>query len=156
MWSLLLAKNGAAILKEFLNNYVPAAIAPQIRWAFGFDTFDIAKHGGEVRPGPFVDLQLSARAFRPMPAEIVVKRRERLGEMYRQLARSQTVIVTLGYIEAWFDTRSSLYINASPLKSLVDAEPDRFQLHVLDYSDVMGSLRDLMAHSTRSARPTIG
>lgn len=128
-----------------LNNYVPAAIAPQIRWAFGFDKFDITKHGGEARPGRFVDLQLSSRAFRPMPAEIVIKRRERLGEMYRQLARSQTVIVTLGHIEAWYDTRSELYINAAPLKSLVDAEPERFKLHVLDYGDVIGALRELMA-----------
>lgn len=126
-----------------LNNYVPAAIAPQIKWAFGFDTFDIAKHGAEVRPGRFVDLQLSARAFRPTRADVVIKRRERLSEMYRQLARSQTVIVTLGYVEAWYDTRSELYINASPLKSLVDADPDRFKLHVLDYNDVIGSLRDL-------------
>lgn len=127
-----------------LNNYVPGAIAPQIRWAFGFDKFDIAKHCGEVRPDRFVDLQLSARAFRPMPAGMVIKRRERLSEMYRQLARSRTVILTLGYIEAWYDTRSQLYINASPLKSLVDADPERFKLHVLDYGDVIGSLRDLM------------
>src|SRR4051812_42715795 len=34
-----------------LNNFVPAAIAPQIRWAFGLEKFDLAAHGAEVRTG---------------------------------------------------------------------------------------------------------
>ncbi len=34
-----------------LNNYVPPAIAPQIRWAFGIDKFDIDRHALEVAPG---------------------------------------------------------------------------------------------------------
>jgi len=129
--------------QAILNNYIPPAIVPQIRWAFGFDEFDVARHVAEVRPGRFVDLQLSVRAFRPMPIEVVLERREKLNAMYRRLAQSHAVIVTLGYIEAWYDNLSGLYVNAAPLKSLVDAEPERFDLHVLDYNDVLGSLREL-------------
>jgi phospholipase C len=33
-----------------LNNYVPSAVAPQIRWAFGLDEFDLSRHAAEVRP----------------------------------------------------------------------------------------------------------
>ncbi len=60
-----------------LNNYVPQAIAPHIRWAFGHEKFDVDLHCAEVRPGRYIDLQLPM-GFRPMPAEAVIARRERL------------------------------------------------------------------------------
>ena len=89
-----------------LNNYVPPAIAPQIRWAFGMDRFDIERHGVEVMRGRYVDLQLPA-GFRPLPADAVIARREKINEIYRALASSHVVLVTLGLIEAWFDNRSA-------------------------------------------------
>lgn len=126
-----------------LNTYVPAVIAPQIRWAFGMEAFDLDRHGAEVRPGRFVDLQLTS-GFRPMPAPAVLARRERINAIYRELAASQAVIVTLGLIEAWFDRRSGSYINAAPPKSVAAADPGRFELHVQDYDQVLAELRVLM------------
>lgn len=126
-----------------LNNYVPGAIAPQIRWAFGHEQFDIARHGAEVRPGRHVDLQLGSR-FRPTPAAAVVARREQINAIYRKLAESHVVLITLGLIEAWFDNKSGLYINAAPPKSVVDADPHRLELHVLEYNDVLSELRKLV------------
>jgi len=135
-----------------LNNYVPQAIAPHIKWAFGFETFDLALHAAEVRPGRFVDLQLPM-GFRPMPAEAVIARRERLSEIYRTLADSSVVLITLGLIEAWYDKKAQSYVNCPPPKSTAKAEPDRFELHVLDYDQVVHSLRDLMALFDRVCKP---
>jgi tetratricopeptide (TPR) repeat protein len=127
-----------------LNTYVPAVIAPQIRWAFGLEPFDLSRHGAEVRPGKFVDLQLTS-GFRPMPAELVMARRERINAVYRNLADSHVVLITLGLVEAWFDNRSGSYINAAPPKSVAGADPARFELHVMDHDDVVASLHDLIA-----------
>jgi tetratricopeptide (TPR) repeat protein len=125
-----------------LNNYVPPAIAPQIRWAFGMDRFDIHRHGVELMRGRYVDLQLP-NGFRPLPAEVVIARREKINEIYRTLATSHVVLITLGLIEAWFDTRSGLYLNATPPKISSRADPSRFELHVLDYNEVTASLTEL-------------
>lgn len=127
-----------------LNNYVPPAIVPQIRWAFGMETFDIERHTVEIGQGRYFDLQLTL-GFRPMPAERVIARRERINAVYRELARSHVVILTLGLIEAWFDRRSSSHINCPPPKSCVRSEPDRFELQLLDYNEVLASLRELTA-----------
>ena len=127
-----------------LNTYVPAVIAPQIRWAFGLEPFDLTRHGAEVRSGRFVDLQLTS-GFRPMPGPVVIARRERINAVYRKLAVSNAVIVTLGLIEAWFDHRSGGYINAAPPKSVAAADPGRFELHVQDYDQVLAELRALAA-----------
>ena len=35
---------------SILNNYVPPAIAPQIRWAFGMEKFDIDRHTASFGP----------------------------------------------------------------------------------------------------------
>jgi tetratricopeptide (TPR) repeat protein len=128
-----------------LNTYAPGVIAPQIRWAFGLEPFDLTRHGAEVRPGRFVDLQLSSATFRPMPAEVVVARRERIGAIYRNLADSHVVLITLGLIEAWFDRRAGGYINTAPPKSVAAADPARFELHVMSYEDVIACLHDLIA-----------
>jgi tetratricopeptide (TPR) repeat protein len=127
-----------------LNAYVPAAIAPQIRWAFGLETFDLDRHGAEVRPGRFVDLQLTS-GFRPVPAAVVTARRERIGAIYRRLAECHAVIITLGLIEAWFDHRGGGYINLSPPKSVAAADPGRFELHIQDYNEVVAEIRALVA-----------
>jgi tetratricopeptide (TPR) repeat protein len=125
-----------------LNTYVPAVIAPQIRWAFGLESFDLERHGAEVRPGRFVDLQLTS-GFRPMPAHVVLARREQINAVYRKLAVSHAVIITLGLIEAWFDHKSGSYINAAPPKSVASADPKRFELHIQDYDQVLAELRAL-------------
>lgn len=127
-----------------LNNYVPPAIAPQIRWAFGHEPFDIARHGAEVVPGRHIDLQLTL-GFRPEPPDVLIRRREEISRIYRTLADSQVVLITLGLIEAWFDNRSGLYINCTPTRGITRADPTRFELHVLDYDDVARSLGELIA-----------
>jgi tetratricopeptide (TPR) repeat protein len=124
-----------------LNNYVPPAIAPQIRWAFGLERFDIDQHCLEMGRSKFVDLQLP-NEFRPAPRDLVERRREIISGIFRTLESSHVVILTLGLIEAWFDTRSGLYINRTPPKG---ADPSRFELHVLDYNDVTTSLEELVA-----------
>lgn len=126
-----------------LNNYVPPAIAPQIRWAFGMDEFDIDRHAVEVAPGRYMDPQLTL-GFRPVSAEALIKRRDDISAVYRNLASSHVVLITLGLIEAWFDNRSGLYINCPPPKGIVRTDPSRFELHVLDYNDVSRSLADLV------------
>ena len=124
-----------------LNNYVPQAIAPQIRWAFGMERFDIDRHGVEMGRARFVDLQLP-NEFRPAPRDFVENRREIISEIYRSLATTHVVILTLGLIEAWFDTHSGLYTNRTPPKRGPD--PSRFELHVLDYNDVVAALDELV------------
>ena len=135
-----------------LNTYVPAVIAPQIRWAFGLEAFDLDRHAAEVRPGRFVDLQLTS-GFRPMPGPVVISRREQINAVYRKLAVSHAVIITLGLIEAWFDHKSGGYINAAPPKSVAAADPGRFELHIQDYDQVMAELRAL-AHLLGEVCPT--
>jgi tetratricopeptide (TPR) repeat protein len=127
-----------------LNNYVPQSIAPQIRWAFGLEHFDIDKHCAEFQSGRYFDLQIPF-VLKPLPEAEIRANRERISAIYRNLATSNAVLITLGLIEAWYDHRAQSYINCPPPKTVVRAEPDRFELHVLEYNEVLASMRELLA-----------
>lgn len=127
---------------EILNNYVPGAVAPQIRWAFGLEKYDLATHAIEVAPGRYVDPYL-APASRPIPAQEILARRKSLDALYRQLETTQAVVITLGYVEAWFDHASGYYVNSPPPLAVLKTAPERFELHVLDYGRAYASLVEL-------------
>jgi tetratricopeptide (TPR) repeat protein len=128
---------------SILNNYVPPAIAPQIRWAFGMEKFEIDRHTAAFGPARLLDLFLPL-VVRPAPPEAVLARREAINDIYRKLAESNVVVITLGLIEAWFDNRSGLYINCTPTRQLIKADPARFELHVLGYDEVTAALSELV------------
>jgi tetratricopeptide (TPR) repeat protein len=129
---------------ELLNNYVPQAIAPQIRWAFDLERFDVSKHCVELYPGRYIDLQMPF-LLKAMSEPAVRDFRERINAIYRALATSHVVLITLGLIEAWFDNRAKRYVNCAPPKTAVRADPNRFELHVLEYNEVLASMRELLA-----------
>lgn len=108
------------------------------------EAFQPDRHVISIGPDRCVDPYV-ANLYRPAPAHEILARRERINAIYRQLSGSQVVVLTLGLVEAWFDRRAGGYINQAPYKSAVAAEPDRFELHVLDYNDVLAMLRELLA-----------
>lgn len=126
-----------------LNNYVISAVLPQIRWAFGIgEPFSVEKHCVKIGE-KYQDLQIAGNV-RPQPAEVVAAQRERISAIFRELAEARVVVLTLGLVEAWWDNTAQMYINMAPPKRAVRAEPERFEMHVLDFNDITNSLYELM------------
>ena len=65
------------------------------------------------------------------------ERRDEVYEIYTQLAECDVVVITLGLVEAWYDTKTSSYLNRMPPVHFARANPGRFELRVLDVPDVM-------------------
>lgn len=83
-----------------------------------------------------VDLLLpSARGTRPVTPERALERREEIDAIYQELALADIVIVTLGLIEAWFDSLTGSYLNRMPPTDAIRADPDRFSLRVMDVDE---------------------
>jgi hypothetical protein len=66
------------------------------------------------------------------------------------------IILTLGYVETWYDLKLGLYLNVAPPTQMIKAEPARFEFRVLSYHDILAGLNDLhvllMRHRTRPLR----
>jgi hypothetical protein len=122
-----------------INNYGTPSIFNELAWAFGEREFVADDHILEVMPGKFADQQMPSH-LRPETRDIVLARRHAITEVYRTAAQCRVVIITLGLSEVWFDTKSGFYLNVAPRPATLRTYPDRYELHVLSYAEVVGFL----------------
>jgi hypothetical protein len=64
----------------------------------------------------------------------------------KKIVEADVVIITLGLIETWFDIKRSFYLNIAPTKSIIKKNPNTFELHVLDYVNVLENLQKIVSH----------
>ena len=117
-----------------LNVYTPGAIAQRIERAFGgghAPVETIVPHG---RKEGFVDLLLPGM-LQPSTMERVLARRDEIDEIYRELPSSDTLVLTLGFVEAWFDLQTGEYLNRIPPSREIEVAPERYVMRVLDVDD---------------------
>ncbi len=119
---------------HMLNEYNAGTILQRIESVYGM--FDYPEGMGieETDKGCF-DLFLHI-AQAPVTMEVLLYRRRLIADLYQQLKAADTVVITLGLIETWFDTRFQCYVNKAPSRAMVMREPERFQFHRMDVEDV--------------------
>jgi hypothetical protein len=137
-----------------LNNYGAASIFNEFAWAFGERPFVPQDHIVEVAPGKFADLHMPPNR-RPQPYADALARRESIMQAYRQAAECSVIVMTLGLVESWFDTRTGYYLNVGPRPSQIRAEPERFELHVLSFEECHDFLERTIGIIRRHGRPDV-
>jgi hypothetical protein len=123
------------------NLYNICSIVNELRWGLS----DVAP-----RPeasfvadddGLLFDPHSNRGLFRGTPAEIG-GRRQAVTRTMRRIEGSRVVIMTLGLVEVWFDSQTDLYLNSSLPRFLLEREPGRYCLRVLDYHDLLTGLHE--------------
>lgn len=141
----------AGVTSFALNNYGVSSIMQELQWAFDpAKPFRPEVSFLEVEPGGFVDLHLYA-GIGPQPYERVAQRRRAIVECTRQLGQCRVVVITLGLAEVWWDAMGQAYVNETPPSRFVEANPGRFELHVLDYAEILAQLRAALTLIRRHA-----
>ena len=112
-----------------LNEYNPGTISQRICYALE------GKHFPEesiVASGDlYADLMLLGGAT-VVTKERAVERRNEIFDVYSNLQKTPYVIITLGFVEAWFDNQTQMFINRLPPRELEALDPKRFSLVLLD------------------------
>lgn len=136
---------GKATDNWMLDNYGVPAIHNEIRWALGVgEPYDPKEQLFEVYPGKFADLHLSSRV--PLCSfEDAVSRRNRIFQVNRCIRTADTVIITLGLVEVWWDKLSRTHLNTRPFEAAIRAAPDRFEVHVLAYDEIFSQLDSMVS-----------
>lgn len=121
-----------------LNKYTPASIFQEIDW-----TARVHRAGGTVTPelcAPFrydcekgvIDTNIDG--FVPVTEERFLQRRKDIYDVFKEVFESDCVIITLGLIEAWYDTENDVFIQAAPVgRNFKNA--DQFEFRVLGYAE---------------------
>ncbi len=127
---------------NFFNKYSIHSVTNEIRWALERDTFPGEAILYPLGKGKYCDPQLGIAKLE-FPVSEILDFRHRYLDAVAQVAEADVIILTLGYVETWYDTELDLYLNVSPPAPLVKASPDRFEFRVLSYGDVIEGLNEL-------------
>lgn len=151
-------RNHNELRPQFLNLYSVASIYNELSWALDpSQPYNFDDNIAEVTPGGFIDLHL-ADAVKPTAKESVVEIREHIISLTKAVKHCDVFILTLGLVESWWDQETQRHLNVTPPKRLVMQNPDRFQLHVLDYPEVSRYLHqsmDLLAKARETPPMTL-
>ena len=129
---------------NIFNNYAVPSILNELQWALDPKTpFDPDTCLLEVTSGKYCDLHLT-RLLKAVDLKEAIERRRRIQASMSKVKDCRVVIITLGLIEAWYDVKAGRYLNIAPPRTACAREPERFQLHVLRYDEVIDCLRRVM------------
>ncbi len=129
---------------NFFNKYSIHSVLNEVRWALERDSYPGAEALYQVGPDRFVDAQLGMARL-DFPVEAILAFRHRYLDAMAAVAEADVLILTLGYVETWFDRRLGLYLNVIPPTQMIKEDPSRFEFRVLSYGDVLRGLEDLHA-----------
>jgi hypothetical protein len=105
-------------------------------------------------PDGYIDPHTSL-AGNAKPLDQCIKLRDSIIQLTRKVAEANFVIITLGLTEAWFDRENDAYLNVAPPRSLALAQPERFELRVLDHAENTRALEEIVALLRRHGRPDV-
>lgn len=132
-----------------LNKYTPHSMLNEITFATG--TSDGSEFLVEV-PGGVIDGQLHTNV--PVSMDRALERRQEMRSLYLNALREcRIAIVTLGLIESWWDRESEVYLNETPLTSMMRAHPSRFEFRVLGVDETIQTVNLLLASLKQFGRP---
>ena len=127
---------------NFFNKYSIHSVTNEIRWAVERETFPGEALIYPLGKGRYCDSQLGMAKLE-FPMEEILAFRHRYLDAMAQVLDADVVIVTLGYVETWYDRELDLFLNVSPPAPLIKAFPERFEFRVLSYQQIMDGLEEL-------------
>ena len=128
---------------DMLNEYNAGTILQRIESVFGGFSYE-GEMGIEQTDKGYLDLFLHIHQT-PVELPMLHYRRQVIAEIYNELKAADTVVITLGLTETWFDTIHQCYVNKAPSRAAVAREPDRFQFHRMDVADVIDRVSNSIA-----------
>ena len=146
------SERGTSWLRNaLLNEYNPGSMLQRVEWAFA----------GEPAPQLFVAkptnriLDLLLPRARPVSLERAVQRHKEIDAVYRELPSADVVVVTLGLIEAWFDSQTGYWLNRMPPRPALHREPGRYRLRVMDVDEAYPMLEKALNILTAGGRKVV-
>ncbi|AMK09883.1 GSCFA domain-containing protein [Pseudodesulfovibrio indicus] len=132
-----------------LNKYTPPSIFQEISWAARIHDRDGVVVAEDLHDltypcqGGYVDLQLGG--YVPVGFDRLLERRQQLYDVVRNIFSCGLVVMTLGLIEAWRDTKTGLFIQQAPSIKEMIRDRERFVFHLLSHGECLGFVEDAIA-----------
>lgn len=138
--------------KELINKYVSRSVLNEMRWGLGIAPFP-QDSLIDLGDGLWHDPHLHPSAQEPAPLARVLARRAEIDRMVSRLPQARIVILTLGLVETWYDSRTDCWLNGIPPAAARAAEPDRYRFLRQSFRDITEDLEAIHDLLRRHGHP---
>jgi len=115
------------------NKYTPPSMYNDARWQTeDLDPLSVLYKTGDLYWNSQIHLKT------PLPEESSHEIAKKIFEYNKSAYTADVIIMTLGLVEAWYDTKRGLYLNEKPPGKL--SLDERFQCHTLSYPECKASI----------------
>ncbi len=135
----------------FLNKYNPESIYQELRWALDPVSKFPPEAFQELPNGLWRDV-MADPVFGDGDFDRTLDLHGRLSDVMRRAADCRIVVITLGLVEVFHDTRTGLYANTTPH---LTASPGRYEFGVLTYPEVMDALERIYRLLSEHGHPDV-
>lgn len=128
-----------------LNKYTPVSILQTLEWVYqlkqngGFDPASCQKFIFNCEDQTVIDLDVDG--YVPVTEARFYQRRMEIFKLFEQAFDSDCVVITLGLIEAWFDSQNRIYIQKPPITRQMTGK-DRFSFKVLTFGECYTAVQE--------------
>lgn len=127
---------------QMLNEYTPGTMAQRIKYGINAQPFseESIVPSGDGRVADLLLPGLPQKSKYDVTPERALQRRSQIDAIYSDLRTADVAILTLGFVEAWYDNHTSLYLNRMPPVHFAAQSPGRFQLMRLNVDQSLSLL----------------
>jgi len=141
--------------ESLYNKYTIHSIVNELRWALDpAHPYDPERALVRISEDNWTDPQLGGNVF-ASSYESMCKFRASYCDSISRAKNADVIIITLGLVEAWYDKQSELYLNLPPHPRALTRFPNRFELRVLDYNEILSKLDELHSIIERFCKPSV-
>ena len=125
----------------FLNKYNTYSILNELHWALDpnavFPRDSIVQLTRTTWYDPHTNPTLEFVDF-----EETLERRALVQTVTKRIKDCRAVVVTLGLAEVWRDVKADVFVNRTPIPSLIKTEPDRYEFQLSSFRSKLGESGD--------------
>jgi hypothetical protein len=138
----------------FTNKYNTFSIYNELLWALDPEAEFPRESIVDVANGYVVDPHINPTLPLANAAE-TWRRRELIQMVNRRASECRVIIVTLGLIEVWRDTKADTFVNSTPFFDLLNIYPERYEFHVTDFTQNLTNLERVHTLLSRFGHPQL-
>ena len=138
----------------FTNKYNTFSILNELRWALDREAAFPIDSIFQVTENTWFDPHCTP-TLELVGFSETLNRRALVQTVAKRVARCRGLIITLGLVEVWRDSKTGVYTNSTPIRSVLDAEPNRYEFHVTSFVENWDSLEAIHALLTRFGHPDL-
>jgi len=136
----------------FTNKYNTYSILNELHWALDPDAQFPGESIVQLTNTTWYDPHTTP-TLHFVGLEETLERRALIQTVTKRIKDCSAVILTLGLAEVWRDVQADVFVNCTPIPSLFETQPNRYEFHLTNFAENLANLEAVHALLSRHGHP---